>query len=213
MRVRADESGARIGRVMRFMFRQIAPTMLVLASLTNLLAACTQGAREMPGSRANAVLAQLLQAEIDAEIGRMNPTWSPGLIPQAPDNARAWLGEIDDVVARCRYGPRNHSKHNLMEYDVTLRGGERVTDVFSGQRCLYGVAPPLVMRVRFAQGRVGEVLTDGRELQAPVEAAVPELRKLAESVVRVDWARRPALYFPPEKSAADIARDWERGRR
>jgi len=213
MRVGALGTGGRIRRVMRFMFWRTAQTMLVLASLTNLITACTEGTREMPGSQANAVLAQLLQGEIDAEVGRMNPTWSPGLIPQAPDNARAWLGEIDDVVARCRYGPRNRSKHNLMEYDVTLRGGERINGVFSGQRCLYGVAQPLVMRVRFAQGRVGEVLTDGRERRAPVEAAVPELQKLAESVVRIDWMRRPALYFPPEKSAADIAREWEQGRR
>lgn len=183
--------------------------MAVIASLASLLAACTGGERETPGDRANAKLAGLLQAELDAEIQRMNPSWAPGLIAAAPEHARQWLREIDDVVARCRYGPRNRGKGNVLEYDITLRNGERMTGVPSGQRCLYGIAPPLVMRVRFANGRVAEALSDGREREGAVDAVSVEVQQFASRVIRHDWERRPALYFPPSPSAEDVRRGWD----
>lgn len=184
--------------------------MGLLTLLSALLGACQGrgGDREQPGDTPNPVLADLLQKAIDAEIGRMNPVWAPGLLPQAPQQARAWLGEIDEVVARCRYGPGNRTKSNLLEYDVRLRSGEQIQDVYSGLRCLYGTAPPLVMRVRFETGQVREVLTDGREREASTTAASNELRQFAHSVVRLDWDRRESLYFPPAKTPQDIAREW-----
>lgn len=184
--------------------------MGLLTVLSALLGACQVdgGEREQPGDRPNPVLADLLQKAIEAEIGRMNPVWSPGLLPQAPQQARAWLGEIDEVVARCRYGPGNRTKSNLLEYDVRLRSGEQIQDVYSGLRCLYGTARPLVMRVRFEAGQVREVLTDGREREASTTAASNELRQFAHSVVRLDWDRRKSLYFPPAKTPEDIAREW-----
>lgn len=182
---------------------------MALAFLTTLLVACTGGEPELPGDQPNARLATLLETSIDEEIRRMNPVWAPGLLPQAPEQARAWLREIDQVVARCRYGPRNQSKANLLEYDITLRQGAPIIGVFSGQRCLYGVARPLVMRVRFVDGRVDQVTSDGREREAPVDAALGELRQFAHSVVRADWSRRPAHYFPPDQTPADIAREWQ----
>ena len=184
--------------------------MGLLTLLSALLGACQGGGgdREQPGDTPNPVLADLLQKAIDAEIGRMNPVWAPGLLPQAPQQARAWLGEIDEVVARCRYGPGNRTKSNLLEYDVRLRSGEQIQDVYSGLRCLYGTARPLVMRVRFEAGQVREVLTDGREREASTTAASNELRQFAHSVVRLDWDRRESLYFPPAKTPQDIAREW-----
>jgi hypothetical protein len=112
-------------------------------------------------------------------------------------------------VARCRYGPDNHTKANLLEYDIALRGGEVLRGVYSGQRCLYPMAPPLIMRVRFDGGSVREVLTDGRERSAPVDAAMNEMNQFAHSVVQADWQRRPALYFPPDKTPEEIAREWQ----
>lgn len=182
--------------------------MALLTSLTAVLAACTGGTPETPGDQSNPMLAGLLQKALDAEVGRMNPVWAPGLLGSAPASAREWLANIDEVVARCRYGPRNRSKHNVLEYDLTLRGGEKVLDVYSGQRCLYGLVRPLVMRVRLENGQVQDVLTDGRERQSPVDAVSPEVQQFARSLIQADWKRRPAHYFPPEKSKADIAREW-----
>ena len=91
---------------------------------------------------------------------------------------------------------------------MRLRSGEQIQDVYSGLRCLYGTARPLVMRVRFEAGQVREVLTDGREREASTTAASNELRQFAHSVVRLDWDRRKSLYFPPAKTPQDIAREW-----
>ena len=184
--------------------------IMILASLAAYLSACTGRVPEQPGDLPNEKLAEMINTGIDEEIRRMNPTWSPGLLPQAPEQARQWLREIAEVVARCRYGPANRSKGNLLEYDITLGSGERIEGVHSGQRCLYDVARPLVMRVRFDGGRAGTVTTDGRERALPVDASLAETRLLAQSVLRADWSRRPARYFPPDKSAEEIAKEWGR---
>lgn len=180
----------------------------MLPSLIALLAACTGGTPEVPGDLPNPKLAEMIDTAIAEEIARMNPVWSPGLLPQAPEQARRWIQDIEEVVARCSHGPGVRSERNRLEYDLTLRDGQVITGVHSGQRCLYDVARPLVMRVKFAQGRADTVLTDGREREHPVDAARSETGLLARRLVRLDWDRRPHLYFPPDKSASDIAREW-----
>lgn len=171
---------------------------LMIPLLSGLLVGCFgREAPEQPGALSNPQLAELLEASFERQLRELDPMWSPGLLPQAQDHARQWLGEIDEIVARCRGGPSNTSKGNLLEYDVHLRNGEALRGLFSGTRCLYQVSPPLVMRMRFAQGRVVEALTDGRELRLPMADVQPELDQLAQVVLRADWGRRRALYFPP----------------
>ena len=182
-------------------------TMAILF-LTALLNACTDGPVEVPGNLANTKLAEMFNASLDEQIKRMNPGWSPAFLPQAASNARLWLGEINDVVARCRYGPRNNSKFNLLEYDITLTNGEVIKDVYTGQRCFYELGAPLVMRVRFAKGKVVETLSDGRELKLPVDSAKGDVALLAKSVLRVDRQRRNARYFSPGKTASEISKEW-----
>jgi hypothetical protein len=181
-----------------------------MPSLLALLAACFDGPREVPGNLANPKLAQLLNEALDAEIKRMNPTWSPGLMPQAADNAKLWLKEIDEVVARCRYGPGNTSKFNLLEYDIRLQSTTVIEDVYSGHRCLYGFTSPLIMRVRFHEGRVVQVLTDGRELKNPVDAVRSDAGIFAEKIIRADWDRNRSKYFPAPKTSEQIRDEWQK---
>ncbi|WP_077000759.1 hypothetical protein [Variovorax sp. KK3] len=183
--------------------------IMILAMLAAYLSACTGRTPEQPGDTPNPKLVELVDAALAREIAGMNPALLPGLLPQSGDEARRWLKEIAQVVARCRYGPRNDSKSNLLEYDIVLGSGEQITGVYSGQRCYYPVAKPLVMRVQFQDGRVREVTTDGREREQPVEASTGEIQQFAERVLRVDWKRNPARYFRAGKSSSDIAREWE----
>lgn len=182
--------------------------MMVLSSLTAFISACTDGPVEMPGNLSNPKLVELINVSLQEQVRLMNPVWAPGLIPQAAANAQLWLTEINEVVAHCRYGLRNSSKFNLLVYDITLNRGEVIKDVYSGQRCIYDIARPLVMRVRFKAGVVNEVLTDGRELATPVDAARSEINQFSESVVRVDWRRNAFRYFPASKSDAEISDEW-----
>ena len=193
------------GHVFRF-------KIMAIPFLTALLNACTDGPLEVPGSLPNPKLVELINVSLDEQIKRMDPGWSRGFLPQAAGNARLWLQEINEVVARCRYGPRNNSKSNLLEYDISLGSGEVIKDLYTGQRCAYQIGPPLVMRVRFKGGRVVEALTDGRERNAPVTSAKGEIDLLAESVVRADWSRRQSLYFLPDKTASDISKEWQTGK-
>ncbi|SIR54966.1 hypothetical protein [Pseudacidovorax sp. RU35E] len=187
--------------------------MALFAALSALMAACTGGTPETPGDQPNAVLAQVLQKALDDEIARLDPSWSPGLLPAAPALAREWLTQIDEVVARCRYGPRSQSKHNLLEFDLRLHSGETIEALYTGQRCTYGIAPPLIMRVRMRDGRVAEALTDGRERRRPVDAVAPEAHAFATAVITADLRRRAARYFVPSASPQDIQRQWDAGAR
>ena len=182
--------------------------IMAFSFLAALLNACTDGPVEVPGNLANPKLAEMINISLDEEIRRMNPSWSPAFLPQAVGNARLWLQEINEVVARCRHGPRNNSKFNLLEYDISLRSGEVIKDVYTGRRCTYEISPPLVMRVRFVGGRVAETVTDGRELKLPVDSAKGETTLLAKSILRADRQRRNARYFAPGKTASEIAKEW-----
>ena len=186
--------------------------IMAIPFLTALLNACTDGPLEMPGNLPNPRLVELINISLDEQVKRMDPGWSRGFLPQAAGNARMWLQEVNDVVARCRYGPRNHSKFNLLEYDILLNSGEVIKDLYTGQRCTYQISPPLVMRVRFERGRVVEALTDGRERNAPVASAKGEIDLLAKGVLRADWSRRQSLYFLPDKTAAEISKEWQPGK-
>lgn len=193
-------------------WRVFGTKIMAISFLTGLLNACTDGPLEMPGSLPNPKLVELINLSLDEQIKRMDPSWSRGFLPQAAGNARLWLQEINEVVARCRYGPRNNSKANLLEYDISLGSGEAINNLYTGQRCTYQISPPLVMRVRFASGRVVEALTDGRERNAPVASAKGEIDLLAKSVVRADWSRRQSLYFLPDKTASEISKEWQTGK-
>ena len=182
---------------------------MAISFLTALFSACNDGAVEAPGNLPNPKLAEMINTSLDQEIRRMNPVWAPGLIPQASASARLWLKEISEVVAHCKYGPRNSSKFNLLEYDISLKSGDVIKDVFTGQRCIYEVSLPLVMRVRFAEGVAIQVLTDGRERASPVDAAMSEINQFAETVIRVDWRRNRALYFPAAKTEVQISDEWQ----
>jgi hypothetical protein len=187
--------------------------MIFFSSLTALLSACTDGPIEMPGNLSNPKLAELINASLQLDIKRMEPSSSPGFIPQAATNAQIWLKDIQEVVARCRYGPRNRSKFNLLEYDITLGNGSIIKNVYSGMRCSYEVGAPLVMRVRFEAGRVVEVLTDGRELKSPVDSAKGEISLFSKQVIRADWDRHRLRYFKPDKTIEEISEEWNNGKR
>ena len=186
--------------------------IMAFSFLTALLNACTDGPVEVPGNLANPKLAEMINISLDEEIRRMNPSGSPAFLPQAADNARLWLREIGEVVARCRHGPRNNSKFNLLEYDITLLTGEIIKDVYTGQRCVYEVGSPLVMRVRFVGGRVTDALTDGRERDSPVASAKGDVDQLSKGVLRADWDRHNARYFSPGKTASEISKEWQPGK-
>lgn len=196
------------------MFQRYALGLKIMAFpfLAALLNACTDGPVEVPGSLPNPKLAELINASLDEQIKRMDPGWSRGFLPQAAGSARLWLQEINEVVARCRHGPRNNSKFNLLEYDISLRTGEVIKDVYTGQRCTYEIGLPLVMRVRFAGGRAIEALTDGRERNSPVASSKGEIDQLSKGVIRADWSRRNALYFVPGKTASEISKEWLPGK-
>ena len=183
--------------------------MMLLSSLTAFISACTDGPVEMPGNLPNPKLAELMNDGLQEDIKRMDPRSSPGFIPQAAANAQLWLKEINDVVARCRYGPRNRSKFNLLEYDITLANGEIIKNVYTGMRCSYEVGAPLVMRVRFESGRVVEVLTDGRERNSPVASAKGEVNLLSKHVIRADWGRQRLRYFHPAKTTEETSKEWD----
>ena len=200
--------------IIRGMFQRYVLGFKIMAFsfLTALLNACTDGPVEVPGNLPNPKLVEMINASLDEQIKRMEPAWSPGFLAQAAGNARLWLQEINEVVARCRHGPRNNSKFNLLEYDILLRSGEVIKDVYTGQRCVYEISLPLVMRVRFVGGRVAEALTDGRERNSPVASAKGEIDQLSKGVVRADWQRRHALYFLPGKTASEISKEWQAGK-
>jgi hypothetical protein len=197
------------------MFQQIRLNlkMMALSSLAALLSACTDGPVEMPGNLSNPKLVELINASLQDDLKRMDPRSSPGFIPQAAINAQLWLKDVSEVVARCRYGPRNRSKFNLLEYDITLGSGEIIKNVYTGMRCTYEVGSPLVMRVRFENGQVAEVLTDGRERKSPVDAVKGEINLLSKQVIRADWDRHRLRYFYPAKTTDEISKEWNNSKR
>lgn len=191
--------------------RRTVLKFMAFTSWITWLSACFDGPREQPGDQPNPRLATMLQARFELELAGMRAPQLPALIAQAPHNAWLWLAEIDQVVAHCSHGPGNRTTSNKLTYDITLRSGERIDDVYSGQRCRYDIAAkPLVMRVRFQTGRVAEVFTDGRERAAPPDATGHEVAQFAQAVLRVDRLRRPARYHPPTPTGPEIAREWER---
>lgn len=183
--------------------------VLLAAGLCAALGACGFGAGpEVPGDQPNPMLAAMASEHLDGALRRLDPRWVAQLQPGAQAQAQQWLGEIAEVVARCRYGPGDRSRGNLMEYDITLASGEVLRDVQGFRRCSYDLRPPLVMRVRFRDGRVDAVLTDGRERRFPPDDARNDLNTLVDAILRADQTRRPALYFPPGMTQADLDRLW-----
>jgi hypothetical protein len=192
------------------MFQQIKLNFktMILSSLAGLLGACADGPAEMPGNLSNPKLAELINVSLQDHILRMDPKSSPGFIPQAAANAQLWLKEINEVVARCRYGPKNNSRFNLFEYDIKLTSGELIQSVFSSRRCSYSTEVPLIMRVKFKSGRAIDVFTDGRELKQPVDMVRSDIQGFIDTVVKADLRRNPARYLQPDKTAEQIAKEW-----
>jgi hypothetical protein len=185
--------------------------ILILTCTVLLLSACLNESIEIPGKQSNPKLNELIKTQITQNIQNIqnSDSFKPKLTPNGVVNTKKWLLNIDEVVARCRYGPDNHSRFNLFEFDIKLTNGEMVKSVFSSRRCRYGDRLPLVMRVKFMLGQPIEAFTDGRELKHPIEMAVPDIQGFADTVLRADWYRNPTLYFEAGKTPEEIAKEWQ----
>jgi len=181
------------------------------ATAAALLCACTDAPRELPGNLQSPGLARMLNDALAAEFRRMEvPDEAMRFKPDAAVQTRRWLGGLKEVVARCRHGPDNDTKANLLEYDIRLQDGTSIENVYSGRNCAYwSELRPLVMRVRWENGRVAEVLTDGRESRSPPSFFQNDATSLVIAVLRTDRARHAAAYFEIAPTTADNARAWQ----
>jgi hypothetical protein len=182
--------------------------IIIVPSLLAFLASCFHSKPEEPGQLANPKLAHFLNEALQKELQSMSPKTYPGLIPDASKNSQLWLTEIQEVVARCRYGPRSSSKFNLLEYDITLRNGQSINSVYTGQRCVYSIELPLVMRIQFENGQITQAFSDGRELKRSVDTIKGDVLLFAEKIIRADLTRNRSRYFPVGKTEAQIRDEW-----
>lgn len=167
----------------------------------------TPSAPPMPGDKPNKKLVELFNAEIDAlGEGELNSTKNPGLLPTAPERARQWFSEIREVVTHCRYG--SPDKANWSMYDITLQSGEAQKNVIANMG--NGNCRVTPMRVRFEDGRVVEVTTDGSELQQPLESARGDIRYYLKALISRDAKAHPERYYKPTPAApkVDLQQEW-----
>ncbi|NOK06123.1 MULTISPECIES: hypothetical protein [Myxococcus] len=163
-----------------------------------------------PGNISSPTLAKLLNESIDAAIARMNPTHSPGLIPEAAANSRAFLKEVSEVVARCSKGRfEPNQKYNKLEYHLLRVDGVRYEPIYTGLRCHNET---LIYRAVFKDGRVAEAFTDGSERQYPVGQVRGAVGEFGKKVTWSDRDYHPARYYvppPAQPTQKDIAKQWE----
>jgi hypothetical protein len=169
---------------------------------------CFESPPEMPGNLANPKLVELINREIAAEIRQIDPEKNSGWARDARRNTEQWMADITEVVARCRYGKSNENKFNQIELDIFTRSGNSLKDVYTGQRCFYRMTVPLVMRVKFENGRAIEAFTDGRELKGSIDLVRYEISQFAEHTVKADRSRNRDKYLASEKSRNEIDDEW-----
>jgi hypothetical protein len=176
------------------------------------LSACIASEPEKPGNLSNPKLAAMFQKAFEKEIAGMNPVWKPGLKAGSPLLARSWLSKIKEVSSRCKFGPDNRTKFNLLEYSIKLENGESIDGVYSGLLCQYqpGFGKPMITIIQMTAGNVVDAKTDGRERDLPVSYADEWVNNLAEKVLGVDQTRRANLYFGTESSKQENRKAWEK---
>lgn len=193
----------------------LLPALLLLVSFAalgaTLLSLREDAHREAPGNRLSPGLARMINDALTAELKRVPELHAAAeLGVTASLVAREWLAEVKEVVARCRRGPDDETKWNLMEYDVSLYGGGSVEGLYSGLICEYGSKlPPLVMRVRWSDGQVVDVLTDGRERGASPSTFEKDAAGIAAAVIRAGQDRKVDPPIPPMLSATENTRAWD----
>jgi hypothetical protein len=176
---------------------------------SGVLLGCFDSSPEAPGNISNPKLVELINREINAEIRQIDPDKNAGWTKDAKKATELWMSNITEVVARCRYGKNNENKFNQIELDIYTRSGNSLKSVYTGQRCFYKMSVPLVMRVKFANGRAIVALTDGRELTRSVDLIRYEVSQFAEHTVKADRSRNRDIYLSSEKSRAEIEEEWK----
>jgi len=78
-----------------------------------------------------------------------------------------------------------------------------------GESCYYMIEEPNIYRVIFANGRVSDVQSDGREKNKPVDGFKTEDGSFADNLLGVDVCRNRQRYFAAQKTADDFRREWE----
>jgi hypothetical protein len=183
------------------------PVQALIGSM--LLAGCFDFGPEAPGNISNPKLVELINREINAEIKQIDPEKNAGWTKDAKKATELWMLDITEVVVRCRYGKGNENKFNQIELDISTRSGNSLKNVYTGQRCFYKMSVPLVMRVKFENGRAIDALTDGRELNGSVDLIKYEISQFAEHTVRADRSRNRNKYLSSEKSRQEIEEEWK----
>jgi hypothetical protein len=188
--------------------------LLIVPTLLTLLTSCFLSPPEEPGTVNNSKLAELINVAFDKQIEEIGSGRHSGFTQEAAKNTRVWLSEIKEIIVQCRSGPSNTSKTNSLRYHIGLQNGAWIKDIYSGERCDYSRTKPLIMKIRFVDGRAVEALTDGREKVAPVERIARRMNGFAERIIQEDQIRNRQRYFrsaSPDnrKTPEQIKKEWD----
>lgn len=145
----------------------------------------------MPGDQSNPKLVAMFNQEIDEfEQDLLSPKVHAGFHDGAAASGRAWLQQVDVVESYCG----NPGRFAHIRADVRLRDGrvfaERMVDT---SRC--SAESTIEMRVRFGEGRVVDVQTDGSEKQFPPDHARRAVEALLGEIVQVDMDTNKTGYY------------------
>jgi hypothetical protein len=171
-------------------------------------AGCLEAPPETPGNLSNPKLVELINREIAVELRQIDPDKSPAWRPEARQLTEAWMTGINEVIARCRFGKNSERRFNQIELDIYIINGEPLLNVYTGQSCHYKIQAPLVMKVKFENGKAVDAFTDGRELRGSIDAVRYEISKFAEHTVKADRSQNRDKYFVPGKTKKEIEDEW-----
>ena len=162
------------------------------------LAGCSKKAEnpKAPNNVMARLITQVLQAEIGAVEAKSAPDSQDHFIPAAAENTREWIAEVDQVVARCRNGKEGKGRFNSIVYDVKLKEGRVIDNVYSSARCGLNGIQPLEMWVSF---RGDKVTVELDEKDKSVSAGInhKDAVNLVKTLLKIDRTLRPNRYYAP----------------
>jgi hypothetical protein len=184
-------------------------TLSAIVGISLFCTSCFDSEPEKPGSLTNPKLVELINQQVENQLRAIDPKKLAAFRSDARINVEIWLSSIDEAIARCRHGPGDDTKSNMLVLDIETKTGISIKELYTGQRCFYQLSKPLVMRVKFEKGRAIDAKTDGRELKSSVSVVKGEIAEFAHILVRADFSRNRGQYFIPEKSEREIAEEWK----
>lgn len=130
-------------------------------------------------------------------------------IREAKANATAYFHSIASIESYARYGVTSSQPRNMLELNIIYQAGKEAKKVYTGMSVNGMVGANVLFKILLKDGKVTQAYSNGVELKNPPDWVKNDIRNVIHAAMSHGVQNNQSGYYPSEKTASDIEKEWD----